>query len=211
MQRLPSLPVLTALVGALAAIAVAAMIAWYQIDRGPTGADGRVTAYTPNIDLGGPYELVDHTGRTVTDADFNDSYLLIYFGYTYCPDFCPTELQNMTLALADLGRDAAKVTPVFITVDPDRDTVDAVADYVSHFDPRFVGLTGSADQIAEAAKQFRVYYAKAEDDSSTEYLMDHSTFVYLVGTDGKVVTIFPYGTEPDQMAVVIRAYLDKQI
>ena len=115
----------------------------------------------------------------------------------------------MAVALVKLDRMAAKVTPVFISIDPERDTVEAIKEYVPHFHDRMVGLTGSPEQVDAAAKQYRVYYAKAEDPSATEYLMDHSTFVYLTGPDGKVLSVFRYGTPPEDMAAVIRHYLGK--
>ncbi len=209
-RRNPSLPTVIALAAALGAIAIAAVIAYFQIGGTRVDGDGKtITAFSPAVELGGPFELVDHNGRTVTDADFRGQFLLIYFGYTYCPDFCPSELQNMAVALDRLDQFAAKVTPVFISVDPERDTVDAIKDYVPHFHDRMIGLTGSAEQIAAAAKQYSVFYAKAEDPGSTEYLMDHSTFVYLTGPDGKVVTVFRYNTPPEDMAAVIRHYLNK--
>jgi len=210
MQRTPSLPIVIALAAALSAIAIAAVVAYFQIGQSRVDSDGRtITAFSPAVELGGPFELVDHQGRTVTDADFRGQFLLVYFGYTYCPDFCPSELQNMAVALDRLGGQAAEVTPVFISIDPERDTVEAIRDYVPHFHDRMVGLTGSPEQVASAAKQYRVYYAKAEDASATEYLMDHSTFVYLAGRDGKVLSVFRYNTPPEDMAAVIRLYLEK--
>ncbi len=204
------MPTVIALVAALAAIAIAAMIAYFQIaGRQADGTGKTITAFEPSVELGGPFELVDQNGRTVTDADFRGQFMLIYFGYTYCPDFCPSELQNMAVALNRLDRTAAKVTPVFITIDPERDTVEAVKDYVPHFHDRMVGLTGSLAQVDAAAKQYRVYYAKAEDASASEYLMDHTTFVYLTGPDGKVLSVFRYGTPPEEMAAIIRHYVNK--
>lgn len=163
------------------------------------------------LKVGGPFTLVDHTGKTVTDADFRGRYLLIYFGYTYCPDVCPTTLQTMTEALDLLGEKAEKVQPLFITVDPERDTVKVLADYVKAFHPRLVGLTGTADQIARAAKAYGVYYAKAEpSDPDAPYLMDHSSFVYLMGPDGRYLTVFPHGTTPEDMAATLKDVIDNR-
>lgn len=158
--------------------------------------------------IGGPFSLVDHTGRRVTEKDFAGRYLLIYFGYTYCPDVCPAELQVMTAVLEKLGPLAERITPIFITIDPERDTVKQMASYVTNFHPRLVGLTGTSEEIRAVAKAYRVYYAKAKDGSSdADYLMDHSSFVYLMDPRGEYVTHFPYGLGSDKMAAQIREHL----
>lgn len=205
-----SLPMIAALCAALASIAITAVLILYQFGgTQPAGTEKTITAFKPSVEMGGDFEMVDHTGRTVRQSDFAGQYLLVYFGYTFCPDFCPSELQNMAIAMDRLTTDADRVTPVFISVDPERDTVEALASYVPNFHDRMVGLTGSAEQVAEAAKLYRVFYAKAEDDSASEYLMDHTTFVYLTGPDGKVLSVFRYGTPPEDMAAIIRLYLSK--
>lgn len=155
--------------------------------------------------IGGPFELVDHTGRTVTDQTWAGKPLLVYFGYTYCPDVCPTELSAMSSAM-DLLNGDVDVQPLFVTVDPARDTVQAMADYVAHFHPKMVGLTGSAEQVAAAAKAYRVYYARGPGDEES-YLMDHSSFVYLMGRDHRYLAHFPPNTEPEAMARRIRELL----
>ena len=155
--------------------------------------------------IGGPFTLTDHDGRAVTDADFHGRYMLVYFGYTYCPDVCPTSLQVMTDALDLLGAKADAVTPVLITIDPERDTAELLRDYVANFHPRTVGLTGTPEQIAAVAKAYRVYYAKAEQEGT--YLMDHSSIVYLMGKDGKFLTHFSHNTPADKMAEGIRRHL----
>jgi protein SCO1/2 len=157
--------------------------------------------------LGGPFSLVDQTGRTVTETDFAGRFMLVYFGFTYCPDVCPTELGTMVAALDELGDVASRVTPIFITVDPERDTPDAMADYVARFDPRLVGLTGTPEQIAAAARAYRVFYSKVQRPEMTEYLVDHSSFIYLVGPDGRVRSLFRPQTSPEAMAQTIRAQL----
>jgi len=158
--------------------------------------------------IGGPFELVGKGGTTVTDKDFRGRYMLVFFGFTHCPDICPAELQVMSAALEDLGADAKKVVPIFITLDPERDTPDAVAAYVANFGPSFVGLTGSPEQIAKAAKAYRVTYQKFQDESMGDnYSIDHSALVYLMGPDGQFVTHIPYGTSPDKMAETLRRYL----
>lgn len=157
--------------------------------------------------IGGPFNLVDHTGKRVTEKDFRGRYTLVFFGYTYCPDVCPAELQVMSAAIEKLGAKAEKVTPIFITVDPARDTVDQMKSYVANFHPRLVGLTGTPEEIRAAAKAYRVYYAKAKGESATDYLMDHSSIVYLMGPDGAYVAHFAYGTGVDKMAAGIAKFL----
>ena len=146
--------------------------------------------------VGGPFTLTDQNGKRVTDQDFRGKYMLIFFGFTYCPDVCPSELQVMSAALDELGPVGEKIQPVFITIDPARDTPEAMKLYVSNFHPRMVGLTGSDQDIAAVAKAYRVYYAKAKGaENAPDYLMDHSTILYLMGPDGKFVKHFTYGTD----------------
>ena len=210
-MRFPLSPALIgALLAALAAIAAAAIITWFQFTQVAVapGKNGPV-GFQPLVEVGGAFELVDHSGKPVTDADYRGEYLLVFFGYTYCPDICPTELQNMTIAMDELGEKAQFVRPLFITIDPERDTVDYISQYVSHFHPRLVGLTGTQDQIERAARIYRVFYAKVDDPQATEYLMDHSSFVYLMGRDGKLLTTFPHATDPSRMAETIGAYVEQ--
>ena len=158
--------------------------------------------------IGGPFELVGKGGKTITDKDFRGRHMLVFFGFTHCPDICPAELQIMSAALDDLAEKADRIVPVFITVDPERDTSDVITAYVENFGPNFVGLTGSPEAIAEAAKAYRVTYQKFEDEGSSDsYSVDHSALVYLMGPDGKFVTHFPYGTSPEKMAETLRRYL----
>jgi len=153
--------------------------------------------------IGGPFELVNGQGETVTDQDFRGTYMLIYFGYTYCPDVCPTALQTVARAMQMIPEDAAeKVTPVFISVDPDRDSPEHVGRYVDAFHDRMVGLTGSPEQVKAAADAYKVYYAKVDQEGADDdtYLMDHSSIVYLMGPDGTFVTHFSHGTTAEDMA-----------
>ena len=166
---------------------------------------GTETQSSGTASIGGPFELVNQNGETVTQADFNGKYMMIYFGYTFCPDVCPTELQVMGDALDLMPKDIAdEVTPVFFTVDPERDTVEAIKAYVPHFHDRMVGLTGTVAQTSAAAKAYRVYYAKSipegEPDNTDSYLMDHSSFVYLMDRNGQFIRHFNYGTTPEDMA-----------
>ncbi|MGK7870195.1 SCO family protein [Falsiroseomonas sp. E2-1-a20] len=157
--------------------------------------------------LGGPFSLVDQTGKPVTEADFAGRFLLVYFGFTYCPDVCPTELGTIASAIDALEDQGAQVTPMLITIDPERDTPEALADYVTRFHPRMVGLTGTPEQVAAAARAYRVYYAKAQRPEMSAYLMDHSSFIYLVGPDGRVRTLFRPETTPEAIAQSVRAHL----
>ena len=147
------------------------------------------------------------TGKPVTQASWPGRWLLIYFGYTFCPDVCPTELQTVATALDSLGPRAAEVVPLFITIDPERDTPSHMAEYVKLFDSRLIGLTGTSQQIAAVARVYRVYYAKVTPKESTTYLMDHSSYLYLVGPDGKLRMLFDPGTSAQDIARAIRARL----
>ncbi|HLT77032.1 MAG TPA: SCO family protein [Ferrovibrio sp.] len=165
------------------------------------GGSGQVT-------IGGPFELVDHEGRTVTDRDFAGRLMLIYFGFTNCPDICPTGLQTMAIAMDELGAAGEKVQPLLITVDPERDTPAVMKEYVQAFHERLVGLTGTPEQIAKVAREYRVYYQKvALKDSSLGYSVDHSGFIYLMDGEGKYLTHFRHDTTPEQMAERIKSKL----
>ena len=157
--------------------------------------------------IGGPFALTDHTGTARSEKDFSGKLMLIYFGYTFCPDACPTALQIMSVAIQNLGKKADAVTPIFISVDPERDTVKHLNDYVKNFDPRVVGLTGSADQIKQAAKVYRVYYRKAEPASGEppkDYLMDHSSVIYLMDREGRYLTHFTHQSPSEKIEAAIR-------
>jgi cytochrome oxidase Cu insertion factor (SCO1/SenC/PrrC family) len=157
--------------------------------------------------IGGPFELIDHTGARRTDADYRGKLALIYFGYTYCPDVCPTDLQAVASALDLLGDRARAVQPLFITIDPERDTPGHLADYVPLFHPRLVGLTGDADAIRRVARAYKVHYAKVVLPDSPDYAMDHSAFIYLVDAQGRYLGFFPPGTSPERMATIIWSHL----
>jgi len=156
--------------------------------------------------VGGPFSLIDHTGKRVTDKDFRGRYMLVMFGFTYCPDICPSGLQVVAAALDKLGPKAEKITPVFITVDPERDTPQQMAYYVASFHPRLIGLTGTLAEVDAAAKAYRVYYKKVRDESSSApYTIDHSALIYLMGPDGSYVAHFSHTTGVEAMV----ARLDK--
>lgn len=159
------------------------------------------------LSLGGPFSLTDQAGRAVTERDYAGGWMLVYFGYTYCPDVCPTELGTMAAVVDALGPAGAKVTPVFISVDPQRDTPAVLADYVARFHPRLQGLTGTPEKVAEVARRYRVYYAKVQRPDMTDYLMDHSSFLYLVGPDAKVRALYRPETRPEDIAAGIAAQI----
>ena len=158
--------------------------------------------------VGGPFELTDHTGRTRTERDFRGQLILAYFGFTYCPDVCPTDLQAIGLALDKLGPDGASVQPLFISVDPERDTSEHLAEYVRLFHPRLIGLTGSAEVIRRAANAYKVYYAKVPfGKAGSDYTVDHTAFIYLMDREGNYLGFFPPGTSADRMVEIIRPHL----
>ncbi|CAA7618185.1 conserved hypothetical protein [Magnetospirillum sp. LM-5] len=188
-------------VAVVVALAIGARLAVW------TGAEHQ-SASSGNGAIGGAFTLVDHQGRTVTDQDFRGRWLLIYFGYTFCPDVCPTSLTLMTSALDRLDEvQRAKVTPVFVTVDPVRDTPEVMAGYVSAFTADMVGMTGSEEQVAAAMKAFKVYAAKVKSDDPTAYTVDHSSILYLIGPDGRFVQHFPHGVGVEDIAAGLKKHL----
>lgn len=181
-------------VGALAAVALIPDVRDRVFPGGTTRSVGQAL-------VGGPFTLTDHTGRRVSDADFRGKFMLVFFGFTYCPDVCPTALQNMAAALDLLGAKAERLVPVFITVDPERDTPEQMAQYVSSFTPKLVGLTGTRSEIDTVLKEYRVYAQRVEDPKSTAgYTMNHSSIVYLMGPDGAYRAHFTHATSPETMA-----------
>ncbi len=172
------------------------------------GAPGPAVETTGKALIGGPFTLVDQTGKQVTDRDFRGRYMLVFFGFTHCPDICPAELQVMSASLDELGAKADAVVPIFVTLDPERDTPEVMADYVKNFGQRFVGLTGSPDAVASAAKAYRVAYSRfQEDKTKSDYSIDHSALIYLMGKDGEYITHFAYGTPAAKMSETLRRYL----
>ncbi len=159
------------------------------------------------------FALTDHRGVPVTERDYRGKFLLVFFGYTYCPDVCPTALYNVSQALDLLGEDAGRVQALFITVDPDRDTVEVLAEYVANFHPAIVGLTGTAAQVLAAAKSFGVFYEKVESAEAGEpgdggdYLMNHGALIDLADPDGRYLASFPHILQADRLAPAIQKYI----
>lgn len=154
--------------------------------------------------IGGAFALTDGKGQTVRDTDFAGRYRIVYFGYTFCPDVCPVDLQKIAAGLKAFEgahpKLGAKVVPIFITVDPERDTPEVVGRYVAAFHPRMIGLTGSPQAIAEVARAYAVPFAKREEPGASEYLMDHGTQAYLMDPDGKPVALLPTDGDPQAIA-----------
>jgi cytochrome oxidase Cu insertion factor (SCO1/SenC/PrrC family) len=196
-------------------VSLAALLVVWQFGKSETRVDTlRSDAQTvspgqtvpPNTaPIGGPFALINQDGKQVTDLQFRGKYLLIYFGYTYCPDLCPTGLQTIAHALDQLGSDAKKVQTLYITIDPARDTPAKLKEYVASFHPDIIGLTGSAAQIAAVAKEYQVYYAKGEMVDDKDYTMDHSGYIYLMDPEGKFITTFDEEADPTSIIKTLRA------
>jgi len=192
---------LFALAAALALLA--AGLIWYVAMELPGQQPSGQASFAA---IGGPFVLVDQNGHTRTDRDFRGRLVLLYFGYSYCPDVCPTTLQDMADAIAKLGPEGRRVAPVFITVDPERDTPAVLRKYVGAFGPRFVGLTGSLADITRVAHAYRVYFAKHPMPGGG-YSVDHSGTIYLLGRDGKLVTIYDASAGSGPLAADLRSRL----
>jgi len=159
--------------------------------------------------VGGPFNLVDGNGKLVSSQDFAGQNMLIFFGFTNCPDVCPQTLSTLTRALELIGEDIDKVQPVFVTVDPLRDTPEVVKAYVSNFHPKLIGLTGTSRQVSAAMRAYRIYAAKMGDDLhvKSDYQVDHTSITYLMGPDGIFKTFFSLGDSPEAIASKIRLNL----
>jgi cytochrome oxidase Cu insertion factor (SCO1/SenC/PrrC family) len=160
--------------------------------------------------VGGPFTMVNHKGVTVTDKDFRGKPMLLFFGFTFCPDICPTELQVMTAAIADLGEAGKDIQPILVTIDPERDTPDVLAAYVSNFGDNVIGLTGSAQQVETMAGAYRVFYSRQDNPKDpANYLMDHSSIIYLMGPDGSFLKHFSYTTDAKALAEGLKKALGR--
>jgi len=163
-------------------------------------------------DASGPFSLVDHNGKPVTDRDFRGKFMLVFFGYTSCPDVCPMDLQIIAQVIDELGEAGDRLQPIFISVDPARDTPEVVAQYASHFHPRLIGLSGSRQQTAAAARNYGVISMKIIDETNPgNYSVNHSALTYLLGPDGKFVAAFDHGTDTEAMTSVILLHLARPV
>jgi len=172
-------------------------------------AQCRTNSTAPGATIGGPFELVSETGETVTDKDVIDGLTLVYFGYTFCPDVCPFDTARNAEAVEILEQQGIMVKPVMITIDPARDTPEAMAEFTSYIHPRMEGLSGTEAQTSAAAKAYQVYFAKEQEPEDPEfYLVDHSTFTYLMHPDYGFLQFFGRAPRPDEMAKTIACYAD---
>lgn len=181
----------------------------FRDDSSDKYAQCRNSAIAGGGDLGGPFELVNAAGQTVTDVDVITEPSLIYFGYTYCPDVCPLDVDRNAGAVDELAERGMSVTPIFITVDPKRDTPEVIGDFASNMHPKMIGLTGSPEQIKAASDAYRTYY-KLHDDGTDDYLVDHSTFSYLVMPGEGFVDFFRRELTPDQLADKIGCFIESR-
>lgn len=195
-----------AVIGFLAASLVLGTVFWFQLGNVRHTADAGILRLS---DFGGPFELTDQTGRAVTDKDFLGRAVVLFFGYSFCPDICPTDLQIVAEALDSLGGRADEVKALFISIDPARDTPAQLAQYTALFSPRILGLTGSDSQIARTASHYRAYYAKAKGADGDAYTMDHSAFFYVLDRQGKAAAVLPHATPADKLAATLLDVLRK--
>jgi protein SCO1/2 len=156
--------------------------------------------------VGGPFTLTDPIGKQRSDTDFRGKLMIVYFGYTYCPDVCPADLMAITQALDDLGPAAEGIQPVFITIDPERDTK-VLAEYVSAFHHSLIGLTGSPEEIRKVANAYKAFYVKVRDERSGDYTIDHTGVIYLMGRNGEYLGFMPPQTSPDRLVEILRKNL----
>ena len=203
----------------IASVLLSTAIAW--LPAGPAAALGQEThaapaqqaaAETPKaaafpFDIGGPFALTDHTGRRVTERDFLGAPMLVFFGYASCESICPVGLKRMVDTLALLGEDGARIQPILITVDPERDGVETLARRVAEIHPRLIGLTGTPDQLAAAAKAYQVESKAVGTSWKGDKIFSHGSYIYLMGPDGSFATLLPPILDPQAMAKTIRNYL----
>jgi protein SCO1/2 len=197
-NRLVLLRLLAIAVAAFTA-AVAAVAFWPKPER--------ARQESGEVLIGGPFVLTDAEGKRRTDAEFRGKHMLVFFGFTNCPDFCPTALYTISQAMEKLGPKADRLVPIMITVDPERDTPAQLKNYAQNFDKRVVMLTGSAEEVAVAARAYRVYYQKRPLEKAGEYTMDHSAYIYLMGPDGKFIIHFRHAVPPDDLADALKKRL----
>src|SRR6516165_3416103 len=200
-MRLPRFALVAAVLGGLVILGAGLFVS-LEHRYTPRGAAGTLLASA----IGGPFRLVDQDGKTVTDADLKGKWSLVYFGYTHCPDACPTALNDIAVALDELGAKRAEVRPVFITVDPERDTPAVLKSYVTAFDAPILALTGTAEEVAQAAKGYRVYYAK-HPEADGDYSMDHSSVIYVMDPEGRFTASFTHQSTPEEIAERLKKLL----
>jgi len=186
------------IVVAIAAVVVG-VAAWFLTPGPSEPPDQSAGMALTEADIGGLFQLTDHHGKRVSDDDFRGRYMLVFFGFTHCPDVCPSTLRDISMALDHLGDEADAIQPLFITVDPERDDVEAMGDYVTAFDSRILGLTGTREEIDQTTAAYRIYSARIPLGEG-DYTMDHSAFTYLMGRKGEYLAHFSFGVDPEEMA-----------
>ena len=195
-------------VGASIAVAVVGTAGFFALGGQAPGARDCPGGLT-GADIGGPFTLTSHRGERLSDRDLAGNASLLYFGYATCPDVCPTDLADVAAA-ADIASEKSglTVTPVFVTIDPKRDTPEALAEYVPYFHDTMIGLTGTQEEIAATAKAYRVYFAERPDEDFPDgYSMDHSAFIYLLGRDADFITYFKHEDSPEYIAEGVACHL----
>ena len=202
MSRLPSLPSYTLAAVLLVGALFVSLYLW-QLGDAREAQLSQASGQTGVADVGGPFSLIDQNGVRRTDQDFHGRHMLVFFGFTYCPDVCPTTLAILSAALDEIGPAAENIVPVLITVDPARDTPEALKLYLSSFGPNFVGLTGTEEEIAAAADAYHAFYEIVEGEGD-DYTLNHSTAIYLMGPEGKFVTSYTLNMGPDAIAADLR-------
>jgi cytochrome oxidase Cu insertion factor (SCO1/SenC/PrrC family) len=197
----------------IAAVLIAGAAAFYFRERPPEETRRADAARLMNelmsgkVQVGGPFVLTDQYGKPRSLRDFRGKLVLLYFGYAFCPDVCPTDLAAMAQAIRALGSQGDKVLPVFVTLDPERDTQDLLKSYVAAFHPRFIALRGPEGEVRRVATSYKVYFEKVTPPGSSAYLIDHMAFVFLLDRDGRYLAFFPPGTTAERMAVMVREVL----
>ena len=205
----PTLRRLTTIVAAVLLGVAIGFSARYVLfdDSQDAGAPGEAPRFGTAL-IGGPFALTDQNGDRREDKEFRGKLMLVFFGYTYCPDICPLSLQLVSDVLDALGTDAQKIAPIFITVDPKRDTAPALKAYLENFAPQIVGLTGTDEEIAAVARAYRAYFKFNGDPAKDEgYLVDHTTLIYVMDRQGKLLTQFTHETPPERVTAALKPYL----
>ena len=192
-----------------AALGFSAGLAFLQITAADKSLPPSKTHKVAGVKIGGPFSLVNQDGEPVTESSLAGKYNLIYFGFTFCPAICPTELQKIRIVMDRLGPQADLVQPVFITIDPERDTPDVMKKYVVQFHPRLIGLSGPPENVQKALKEYKVYARKVEDPGMTEYTMDHSSYIYFIGPDGTLLGMYGTSGKPSDIVREIQAALPR--
>ena len=188
-------------------VAVTSLQIWFTQDQTPQNSPIDPSAGTGQAQIGGDFDLIDQNGKTVRASDLHGYVLLVYFGFTRCPDMCPLGLTTLTKTMELLGDKASHVIPVFISVDPEYDTPVVMKDYLTHFDKRMIGLTGTPEQVKQAEEAYKVYAARKQTHGKSDYTVDHSSYIYVMGKDGAFLTILPSSSHEQEIVHALEPYL----